>query len=211
MPKRLLKKKPQKEKKKTTSKRIVKKKAAQKKFSKIEWEKLSVRQAAAVLREHLLTITNRAILVGSSCAAVYVPSLATKNLDFVISKFHIAEVGKLMKRLGFKARELRSFVCVKGPYEVRFPPPPPLAGDEPIESTVIVSSNQGPLELLTPTDCVRQRLAAWYRLGDEDGFQQAVAVAKKHPIDFDVVKQWSQWEWSTDKYETFVRAVDNAP
>jgi hypothetical protein len=39
-----------------------------------------------------------------------------------------------------------------------------------------------------PTDCVKDRLAAFYHWGDRQGLEQAILVLKTNAIDIDSVK-----------------------
>lgn len=65
------------------------------------------------------------------------------------------------------------------------------------------------LHILEPTDCVRDRLA-WFLFGnDYSALEQALAVAARHPIDFDLVERWCQVEGAGAKYEMFRRRAEN--
>ena len=65
------------------------------------------------------------------------------------------------------------------------------------------------LHILTPTLCVMDRLAAFYHWNDRQSLDQAVMVAKRHPIDFQKVKSWSRKEKHQQKYQDFLDRFEN--
>ncbi|MDP2228515.1 MAG: hypothetical protein Q8J78_13685 [Moraxellaceae bacterium] len=48
--------------------------------------------------------------------------------------------------------------------------------------------------LLTPTDCVKDRLSAYYHWHDRQALEQAVWVAQRQAVDREAVRQWSAQE-----------------
>ena len=65
----------------------------------------------------------------------------------------------------------------------------------------------GVLKLLTPTDCVKDRSAAFYHWNDRQGLDQAVWVAMAQPIKLDEVKSWSRGEGKLSEFEKFKDAL----
>lgn len=174
---------------------------------RINWKRLSSRQAAATIGELLRKQGMRPVLVGAAAAAIYVPSLSSDTLEFVVPEYHVDVVEKLMKSIGFQSRELRSFRSDTAPVEIIFLAPPVTVGDELVDVFQTVKSKTGPLTLLTPTDCVRHRLAQWYRFGAEEALREAIAVAKVHTVNYEMIRRWSEREWSEEKYKEFLHAI----
>ena len=52
----------------------------------------------------------------------------------------------------------------------------------------------GRLRLLSPTECVKDRLAAYYRWEDRQCLEQAAMVAAENQIDLDEIERWSASE-----------------
>ncbi len=73
---------------------------------------------------------------------------------------------------------------------------------------IIIKFETGELKLLTPTDCVRDRLCAYYYWNDLQTLEQAVMVSKKHKVDLEIIKQWSALINQENKYLTFKEKVD---
>ena len=56
---------------------------------------------------------------------------------------------------------------------------------------------------MTPTDCVKDRLAAYYYWSDRQSFEQAVMVAKQHEIDMDDIQKWTEKEGKLEEFKSF--------
>lgn len=92
-------------------------------------------------------------------------------------------------------------------YAVEFPGAAVLIGDQPIREFAELKLPQGTLKLLTPTDCVKDRLAAYYHWSDRQGLNQAVAVAKAHPISMSEIEAWSEREGMRDQLRDFLDSL----
>jgi hypothetical protein len=57
--------------------------------------------------------------------------------------------------------------------------------------------------LLSPTDCVKDRLAAFFHWNDRQSLEQAVLVGKAQKIDMDDVGGWSKSEGNEEKFRVF--------
>ena len=61
--------------------------------------------------------------------------------------------------------------------------------------------------LLSPTDCVKDRLAAFYHWKDQQSLEQAVLVARTNEIDLGEVERWSRKEKALPQFRTFIGRV----
>jgi hypothetical protein len=57
------------------------------------------------------------------------------------------------------------------------------------------------LKIISPTDCVKDRLAAYYHWGDQQCLYQASLVARTNKIDLDEVQRWSEAEGKQGEFE----------
>lgn len=177
----------------------------------IDFEKLTLRQAVARLTEYLEEVGYEPVLTGSACAAVYVgPSLKPAAINLVIDEYTASEIEQAMKRLGFARSSMNHYESKRAPFDVIFSPPPLAVGDDVVREIVTAQARPGKFKMLNPTDCVRQRLSMFYRWGDAEAFSEAVEVARRHEIDMELIKRWSEWEWCADKYGEFVSALAKA-
>lgn len=71
-----------------------------------------------------------------------------------------------------------------------------MIGNEHLKSNAVgtIDSDLGTLRLLTPTDYVKDRLANYYYFNDKQCLEQALLVAKAHPINLVTLEQWHQNE-----------------
>ncbi len=78
---------------------------------------------------------------------------------------------------------------------------------EPIKGRNELTTKFGNFVLLTPTDCVKDRLAAFFHWNDPQSLEQAFMVAQSQDIDMKEVKRWSLKEGHSDKYKVFTDSV----
>jgi hypothetical protein len=87
-----------------------------------------------------------------------------------------------------------------------------MVGDEHIQSNAVeaIDTDLGTLRLLTPTDCVKDRLANYYYFGDKQCLEQALLVAKAHPINISSLESWHKNEGQTKKLLIFLEKLKDA-
>ena len=91
---------------------------------------------------------------------------------------------------------------------MEFPGGPPLGIGE--DNTIIpieVESEGVKIKILSPTDCVKDRLANYIYFKSRECFDQALLVAKKHSINFESLKKWCEGENSPDTYIQFIEKL----
>jgi len=67
-------------------------------------------------------------------------------------------------------------------------------GDEPVKEIVELEFATGRLRILSPTDCVKDRLAGYYFWKDMQCLEQAILVAADNEVDMDEIERWSEHE-----------------
>jgi hypothetical protein len=105
-----------------------------------------------------------------------------------------------MEELGFY-EEGRHFIHSDTQFMVEFPPGPLTIGDEPVKQIEELEFPTGTLKVISPTDCVKDRLAAYYHWGDRQCLSQAILVAHTQQIDFEEVRRWSNAEGKLGEFE----------
>ncbi len=155
------------------------------------------------LKEHGI----EAILVGGACVSIYSENrYMSYDLDFVTYE-DLKKVEKPLETLGFK-RVGRCFTHEKCPYLIDFVNPPIAVGHEAIRSFETLRSGSGILKLLTQTDCVKDRLAAYFYWGDPQSLEQARLVAKNHPLDIKNLTAWAKKEGHLEQLERFLGSIE---
>ena len=111
-----------------------------------------------------------------------------------------------MENMGFKERG-RYFVYPETTFSVEFPDGPLSVGEEPVKEVSEFELATGTLKVLSPTDCVKDRLCAFYFWHDLQGLEQAVLVAKSQTVDLKEVKRWSKVEGKEKEFNSFTNKL----
>lgn len=147
-------------------------------------------------------------LTGGACVAIWTEGqYVSKDLDFVEQGLvPRREVRTVLNRLGFTERN-RYFVHPETAFVIEFPSGPLAVGNEPVKSVVERTTETGTLRLLSPSDCVKDRLAAYFHWDDREALRQALLVGQRQRIDLDEVRRWARAESETEKFEHFLAAL----
>jgi hypothetical protein len=150
----------------------------------------------------------QAVLTGGACVSIYTENrYLSHDLDFVLeilSQVPLAEAAMLS--LGFR-REGRHFRHPGTPFVVEFLPPPVSVGDEPVRDILEIRRKRRRLRLLSPTDCVKDRLAAFYHWNDRPSLRQALLVCRDQVVDMEEIRRWSRHEGMSEKFAFFRRSL----
>lgn len=63
------------------------------------------------------------------------------------------------------------------------------------------------LKILSPTDCVKDRLASYIHWNARECLDQAVLVAKRHSVNLRAIEKWCIGEKGEDHWKAFVESV----
>lgn len=146
------------------------------------------------------------VLTGGACVSIYSQNkYQSLDLDFVSSaaEYDAKAIRGAMQKLGFKLAAEGFFARKDCPFIIEFIPPPLAIGSEPIKKMATLKTKYGTLKLLSTTDCVKDRLAAYYHWNDLQSLEQALMVARRHRVDLKEIKRWSKIENKLDRYNVF--------
>jgi hypothetical protein len=166
--------------------------------------KTSIEELAALVSQALAEAGLNAVLSGGAAVSIYTRNAyESGDLDF-ISNESMAAIQPVVEKLGFK-REGRSFVHDKAIYFLEFPPGPLAIGDQLIREneTATRETDRGTIRLLSPTQCVMDRLAAFFHWNDLQSLDQAVLVARNQKVSLKTIEAWAAKEGSADKFQVF--------
>ena len=164
----------------------------------------SISALGAIVCEALRDAGIDAFLSGGAVVSIYTENkYQSFDLDFVTLADR-RKVHEVMVRLGFDRTESRLYTHPDTKFAVEFPGAAFLIGDQPIREFAELKLPQGRLKLLTPTDCVKDRLAAYFHWNDRQGLNQAVAVALAHPVNIGEIDSWSTREGMGRKFQEFL-------
>ncbi len=166
-------------------------------------KEMSVGEFGAFVATHLKAHGIDVVLTGGSCVTIYSNNrYMSYDLDFVgIRGTDGKKIRSALLDLGFREKD-RYFVHPESRYFVEFPSGPLAVGDEPVKDIVELEFETGHLRILSPTDCVKDRLAGYYFWKDLQCLEQAVLVAADNNVDLEEIERWSA---HGGKYEEFCR------
>jgi hypothetical protein len=167
----------------------------------------TILELGAIVSHSLREAGLDAFLSGGAVVSIYTKNrYESYDLDFV-SLDDRRKIKRCMEKLGFTQDKSRHFIHPNSSYFVEFPGSSMTVGDELIQEFNEIRTPEGVLKLLTPTDCVKDRLAAYYHFNDPQGLDQAVWVAEVHPINLESVRHWSKNERMLKKFEDFENRI----
>lgn len=171
-------------------------------------KRLSLIDLAITISDYLARNGIETVLTGGACVVIYTDNkYMSYDLDFVlISSNDQKKVKKLLMKIGFY-EENRYFKHKDTEYFLDFVSPPPSVGMEPIKEIREIKKGNRKLKLLSPTDCVKDRLAAFYYWNDRQSLQQAVLVYKYNNVDLNEIERWSKNEGMKLKFREFLEAL----
>jgi hypothetical protein len=156
---------------------------------------MSVGELAALIYSYLKKNGIETVLSGGACVTIFSQNkYISQDLDFIESgSTPRRKLKNILGKLGF-FEERRYFRHPETDFFLEFPAGPLAVGREPVKETVTLHFPSGVLRMISPTDCVKDRLAAYYHWGDRQSLQQASMVARENAIDLQEVERWSQAE-----------------
>jgi hypothetical protein len=147
-------------------------------------------------------------LSGGACVSIYTQNAyQSSDLDFIRNiRDRFETVSEIMEEIGFR-REGRHFIHPGSEFTVEFPPPPLTVGNEPprqvIEHELITPRGNAPVRMLSPTDCVKDRLCAYFYWNDLQSLEQAVMVSSRIKVDMKELERWAAQERMTERFLEF--------
>ena len=169
---------------------------------------MSVEELAGLVCETLASVGITTTLTGGACVAIWSEGkYVSRDLDFIEEgPVPRRQVKDALSKIGFGEKD-RYFVHPETEFYVEFPTGPLTVGDERVYEVETRDTGTGRLRLLTPTDCIKDRLAAFFYWNDTMAFEQALLVASEQPIDTADLRRWAKAEGETDKLATFEEAL----
>jgi hypothetical protein len=177
----------------------------------MDFKNISIQDLAIFLCDHLAKQGIETVLSGGACVSIYTKNeFLSYDLDFVLLDFlGKKKIKKILEKIGFHS-EGRHFKHDDTPFIVEFLSPPLSVGQEPVNKIQTIEKKGRKLKLLSPTDCVKDRLAAYYHWNDRPSLEQAVMVSLAQSVDLEEIERWSSNEGMAEKYPGFLEELDIA-
>lgn len=145
------------------------------------------------------------ILVGGAVVSIYSEgAYESGDLDFVLTNMFVKDLPALMSEIGFLKKGGRHYEHPECKHLfVEFPSSFLEIGEDNQIIPDEISVEGTIIKILSPTDCVRDRLAGYMHFKSRDNFDQAVLVAKRHPVNLTKIEKWCKGEKHLDVFEEF--------
>src|SRR5215208_6213623 len=136
-------------------------------------------ELAAYVQDSLEVDGINVVLSGGSAVSFYSSDkYVSKDLDLINTNFvRRSKIKAMMEKMSFHEQG-RYFVNPETQFLVEFPDGPLSVGDEPVKEINEFELATGTLRVVSPTDCVKDRLCAFYFWNDQQGLAQAVLVTE---------------------------------
>lgn len=149
-----------------------------------------------------------AVLVGGSVVSIYSQgAYKSGDLDFIVLNLFKDGLEKCMADIGFYKKG-RHFVHSQCQHLFVEFPPGPLGIGEDTKIVPDVHEDGGTIfKILSPTDCIKDRLASYIHFKSQECFSQAILVAKSQPFKMNKIKKWCADEKALFAFKEFCEAL----
>jgi len=145
------------------------------------------------------------VLSGGAAVSFYSDNAyVSYDLDLVnLFSVERKRIKQVMESLGF-VEEGRYFTYTGTDFFIEFPPGPLTVGVEPVKNVDEVRFVTGTMRIISATDSVKDRLAAFYHWGDEQCLKQARLIKERNKVDLDEIERWSKGEGKQREFLRFI-------
>ena len=164
--------------------------------------KMSLGELAAFACTQLRKHGIKAVLSGGACVTIYTRNrYESHDLDFIENGLtQRKRISTALMEIGFVEKD-RYFKHPDTDFIIEFPAGPLAVGSEPVREIAEMEFSTGRLSLLSPTDCVKDRLAAYYHWDDPQSLEQALLVTEAAHVDLKEIQRWSEAENKSAEFE----------
>ena len=170
-------------------------------------QEMTQSEIGAYVQTHLREKGIIVVLSGGSTVSIYSGNkYVSRDLDLVnVYSVKRRLIRDAMHEIGFH-ETIRYFKHPESQFIVEFPAGPLAVGMEPVKQINEIKLSTGILTIISPTDCVKDRLAAYYHWGDRQCLEQANLVARENEVDISELERWSFAEGKLDEFNK-IRAM----
>ncbi len=165
-------------------------------------------ELAAFVESHLRNKGIEVVLSGGACVSIYSSNrYVSMDIDLINTRFaKRRKIRDAMTEIDFSV-EGRYFKHPETEFFIEFPGGPLSVGDEPVKEIVEYKLDTGTLRMISPTDCVKDRLAGYYYWDDLQCLEQAVLVARSTDISMEEIERWSKVEGKLEDFKSFKERI----
>lgn len=173
---------------------------------KIDFNTCTEEELWKYVATHLKSRNIDSVLVGGAVVSIYTEgAYESGDLDLILTDYFVKNLPAAMKEIGFeRTKKARHYVHPECSHLfIEFPTGPVEIGDDFNIVPEELEVDGKKIKILSPTDCVKDRLATYIHFKNRVGLEQAVMVAEKHPVNFERIRKWCETENSSAVFEEF--------
>jgi hypothetical protein len=169
---------------------------------------MNIGELAAFICSYLHNNKIDCVLTGGACVSIYTDNkYQSFDLDFIDKSYTSRKkIKAILSKIGFEEKN-RYFFSKETKFIIEFPSGPLSVGSEIINKFNEINFITGKLILLTPIDCIKDRLAAFYHWDDKQALEQAIWVSQKYPIDVNEIQRWSKLEMKQNDFNKIRKSL----
>jgi len=164
----------------------------------LDWSNCTESKLWKYVAVHLSENGIDTVLVGGAVVSYYAQGLyESGDIDLVFQSYHLTEetIKKVMNQIGFKRQTGRHYKHPKCKHLfVEFLSPPVGIGNDYQIKPKEIKIGKHVIKILSPTDCIKDRLASYIYFRSPECLEQAILVASKHPFDIKAIENWCKIE-----------------
>jgi len=178
-------------------------------MKKPNWSTCTEKELWEFVASHLAKNGIQTILVGGAVVSIYSEgAYKSGDLDFVLETYLSSQLPKVLNEIGFERKDGRHYKHPQCKHLfIEFQNPPAGIGEDTQIKADERSVNGVNVKILSPTDCIRDRLASYIHFKTQDGLDQALLVAQRHPFNLSKVKRWCISEGASKEFSDFEREL----
>jgi hypothetical protein len=163
---------------------------------------MSIGEFAALVASKLEAKGISTVLSGGAVVSIYTDNkYMSYDADFITASDN-KKINEVMSELGFK-KQGKDFKHPETNFFVEFPTGPLAVGNQLIKAKGQLEFKGHKLKLLSPTESVMDRLAGYFHWNDLQNLDQAIWIARQHPVKLEKIKKWAKDEGHSEKFEIF--------
>jgi len=166
---------------------------------------MSIGELAAYISSHLEANGIIVTLTGGACVSIHTNGkFVSYDLDFIEQMAAgRRKLKRVLAKIGFSEHN-RYFRHPETEFFLEFPSGPLAVGSEPPAAIIQRTYDTGTLNILSATDCIKDRLAAYFHWDDRQCLEQALDVANNNNIDLEEIRRWAKIEGQKEKLSDFL-------
>lgn len=173
---------------------------------------MKIAELAAYICTHLMNNSVKCVLTGGACISIYsMNKYESFDLDFVDNSFTPRkEIARILEGIGFTEHN-RYFTNPETEFIVEFPSGPLSIGSQAVNEIKEIELATGKLFIISPTDSVKDRLAAYFYWDDKQALDQAILLFKSQQINLKEVEKWAILEGQQMKFNNIKKKFKRNP